>query len=165
MLIISVIFYYSLNIREKQFPGLKKGSGMFTSADGKLSFNYPEEIQYKTIGKKTFFIIVRGPSGDLDQYILYGFEFIENRQGNINELYKENSFYKENPQNYYGRKNLTISSYPALQFSFCDLANCSEDNMIHEVFIEYDNKVYSFLFGASSADLEQKVLNSIKFEK
>ncbi|MEA1936916.1 MAG: hypothetical protein U9N04_02275 [Patescibacteria group bacterium] len=165
MLIISAIFYYNLNIREEQFLDFKKGSGMFVSTDGKLSFNYPEEVQYKTSDKKTEFYIVQDCGGDIGQCGAYGFELTEGRQGDISELYKENIFYKEDLQNYYGRKDLTISNYPASQYSFCDSVNCTEDNMIHEIFIEYDNKIYSFMFGAFGTNLEQEVLNSIKFEK
>lgn len=165
ILMISVIFYYTSNVKKDQFLNFKKGNGIFISTDGKLSFNYPEEVQYKTNGKKTEFVIVQDCDGDIDQCGAFGFEFVEDRQGDINTLYKENIFYKENPQNYYGKKDIRISTFPASRYSFCDSVNCTEDNTIHEIFIEYDNKIYSFMFGTFGKNLEQEVLNSIKFKK
>ncbi len=99
-LAIFFIFYDNFDAEKRSFLDFKKGGGVFISTDGQLSFNYPKEIQYKTVGKKTEFYIVRDCGGDIGQCGAYGFEFREDRQGDINELYKDNIFYKENTQDY-----------------------------------------------------------------
>lgn len=166
LILIILSVFYILNIKEKNKPFLdyQKGSGVFSSFDNNITFKYPDNVQYKSTGDKTTFYIIQDCHGDMGQCGVFGFEFMENRKGDINELYKENIFYKEDSKNFYGEKEIVASGRPAYQYSFCDSANCSEENMMHEIFISYDNKIYSFFFGGFGGSIEQEVLNSIKYK-
>ena len=170
VLILVIIFItgfivYKFNSNNTSFLNYQKGNGIFTSLDGKISFKYPKEIQYQILddNKTTRFVIVQDCGGDIGKCGAYAFELVEDRQGDINKLYKDNIFYKESTKNYYGKKNIEISNHPAYEYSFCDSTNCTEENMIYEIFIEYDNKIYSFMFGTSGSRIKQDILRSIKF--
>ena len=165
ILITSFVIYKSnTNETNKPFLDYQKGSGIFSSFNNDITFKYPDNVQYKTDGNKTTFYIVQDCHGDIGQCGAFGFEFIENRNGDINELYKENIFYKEDSKNFYGKKEIVASGRPAFQYSFCDSADCSEKNMMHEIFISYNDKIYSFFFGGFGGSIEQEVLNSIKYK-
>lgn len=166
LILIVLIVIYKININEKNKPFLdyQKGSGVFSSLDNNITFKYPDNVQYKTNGDKTTFYIVQDCHGDIGQCGAFGFDFIENRIGDISELYKENIFYKEDSKNFYGKKEIVASGRPAYQYSFCDSVNCSEENMMHEIFINHNDRLYSFFFGGFGGNIEQEVLNSIKYK-
>lgn len=160
-------FFFNNNINPANnwFQDLQKENGKFISDDSKISFDYPTNMRLERKNNETTFWDIQNVGGHMKEIATYGFEFTEQRQGNINELYKENIFYKENEKNFYGEKEISVSGYPAKLYNFCDTDNCPEKNMIREIFIEHDNVIYSFRFGSFSSNLQQKVLNSVKFNK
>jgi len=171
LVLLSAIFYMKKsnlffstnhNVEQKDgwFQGLKNEGGKFTSTDKKISFSYPAYIRLDRKENGATFWMIGDAKGDIGEMAVFGFDFVENRQGDISELYKENVFYKQSPKYYYGKKDIFISGLPAVQYNFCDMDNCSEKNMIREIFIEYKNKTYSFTFNDL---LQSEILNSVQF--
>lgn len=171
IILLITLFYAKIflknNYYEKNtwFSNLKNEGGEFVSLDKKISFEYPQEIRLDKKNDRTTFWIIGNAGGDIGEISMFGFDFIENRKGDINELYKENIFYKNNPKYFYGKNDILISGRPATlyQFNDCDLDNCTDKDMIHEIFIKYNDTIYSFEFGSSATELQQRILNSVKF--
>jgi len=145
------------------FSNLKNEGGKFDSDDKRISFEYSQEVRLERKNDETTFWIIGNAGGDIGEMAMFGFNFMENRQGKIDELHKENTFYKDNPKNYYGKNDISISGHPATLYKFSDTPNPTEKDMINEIIFEYKNKIYSFEFGAGSQKLQKEILNSVKF--